>query len=175
MVDKRAFEEMIVVYEKAIPEMGWLEEFDWCNAACETLKRIIIHLHQGLNEFSIQLARECHADLQGYIAVKYGSNILDAESCGDGDCFDLYLLGQRLVQIGDKPTDYIRSWITLTKAITRDFDMKFIPRINFKVKVPLRVMMKEILGQPDSHDWKNIVQSIWQLDESGKWQLLYSE
>lgn len=78
-------------------------------------------------------------------------------------------------KIGENPTDHIRSWIALTKAISRDFEIKFIPRMNFKVIVPVRTMLQDILDHPQSHNWRGVVQSIWQLDKSGKWCQLYEE
>ena len=86
-----------------------------------------------------------------------------------------FLSKQVSKKIDGNPTDYIRSWIALTKAISRDFEIKFIPRINFKVNVPIRTMVKEILERPDAHDWKGVVQSIWKLDKEGKWRQLYEE
>ena len=56
-----------------------------------------------------------------------------------------FLQKQVSTQIEGGPTDYILSWITLTKAISRDFGIKFIPRMNFKVKIPIRVMMKVLI------------------------------
>jgi hypothetical protein len=49
-----------------------------------------------------------------------------------------FLSKQVSKKIDENPTDYIRSWIALTKAISRDFQIKFVPRINFKVNVPVR-------------------------------------
>ncbi len=86
-----------------------------------------------------------------------------------------FLSKQVSKKIDENPTDYIRAWISLTKAISRDFEIKLFPRMNFKVNVPIRTMLQEILDQPVSHNWKDIVQSIWQLDESGKWRQLYEE
>lgn len=103
MEDRHIFEEMIAVYERAIPEMRWLGEFDWCSAANVTIRRLNAYLHAELKETPLQLARECHADLQGYIEVKYNSSIMDAQGCYDEGCFDLYVLSQRLVQVGGLP------------------------------------------------------------------------
>ncbi len=103
MIDRQVFEEMINVYEKAIPEMEWLGEIDWGNAARETQERIDANSHGNLKESSMQLARECHADLQGYIEVRFGANVMEAESCYGEGCFDLYVLGQYLIQMGGFP------------------------------------------------------------------------
>jgi hypothetical protein len=102
MSDRQVFEEMIRVYRKAIPEMKLLGEVDWCNAARETLRRLFIHFHKSTIS-PIQLARECHADLQGYVQVRFDADLLDAESCRDEGCFDLYMLGQHLAQMGGYP------------------------------------------------------------------------
>ncbi len=103
MNDQQILNEMINVYVKAIPEMKLLGEIDWYNAARITQRRIASKLHNELNLSSAQLARECHADLQGYIEVKFGSNIMDATNCFNKGCFDLYLLSQHLIQIGGSP------------------------------------------------------------------------
>jgi len=84
-----------------------------------------------------------------------------------------FLRKQVSAKIDENPTDYIRSWIALTKAITRDFEIKFIPRMNFKVKTPIRIILQEVLEDPNDHDWQGIVEEVWHLDEAGQWQRDY--
>lgn len=84
-----------------------------------------------------------------------------------------FLQKQVSAKIDASPTDYIRSWIALTEAISRDFEIKFIPRMNFKIVTPIRVMLKEVLEHKDNHAWQGIVEEVWHLDESGKWQRDY--
>jgi len=49
-----------------------------------------------------------------------------------------FLRKQVSSNIDDRVSEYIRVWINLTKAITKDFRIKFIPRINFKTQTPIR-------------------------------------
>ena len=103
MIDRQVFEEMMAIYGEAIPEMGLLGEIDWRNAAKTTLIRLNSYLRTELIESSPQLARECHADLQGYVKVKFDVDLMNSQDCQSEDCFKLYLLGQRLVEIGGLP------------------------------------------------------------------------
>ena len=80
-----------------------------------------------------------------------------------------FLRKQVSSNIDDRVSEYIRAWISLTKAITNDFGLKFIPRINFKTQTPIREMLSEVLDNPDDHDWGDIVKEIWQLREDGQW------
>jgi hypothetical protein len=96
MTDNRVFLEMIVIYGEAIPEMRWCGEIDWCNAATHTVKRLGAYLYGELNESPSQLARECHADLQGYVQTVLGANLKNEQDCQRKDCSNLYLLGRKL-------------------------------------------------------------------------------
>ncbi len=96
-------EKMMDVYEKSIPEMKLLGEFGWCNAAINTRKRLIAFLGKIFKEDLSQLARECHADLQGYVRVKFESDIMNADDCYKKKCYHLFEIGQRLVEIGGMP------------------------------------------------------------------------
>jgi len=80
-----------------------------------------------------------------------------------------FLRKQVSSNIDDRVSEYIRGWINLTKAITKDFGIKFIPRINFKTQTPIREMLSEVLDNPDDHDWGDVVKEIWQLNEDGQW------
>jgi len=80
-----------------------------------------------------------------------------------------FLRKQVSSNIDDRVSQYIRAWISLTKAITKDFGIKFIPRINFKTQTPIRKMLSEVLDNPDHHDWGDVVKEIWQLNEDGRW------
>jgi hypothetical protein len=84
-----------------------------------------------------------------------------------------FLHKQVSTKIGESLTDYVRSWISLTRALTRDFEIQFIPKMNFKVTTPIRAMVSEILQNPLAHEWQNIVQEIWHLNEDGKWEKVY--
>lgn len=80
-----------------------------------------------------------------------------------------FLRKQVSSNIDDRVFEYIRAWISLTKAITKDFEIKFIPRINFKTQTPVRELLLEVLDNPDDHDWGDVVEEIWQLNEDGQW------
>ena len=80
-----------------------------------------------------------------------------------------FLRKQVSSNIGDRVSEYIRAWIDFTKAITKDFGIKFIPRMNFKTQTPIRQMLSEVLDHPNDHDWSDVVKEIWQLDEDGRW------
>lgn len=83
--------------------MRLLGELDWYIAAKQTQRRLVIYLQENLNETQDQLARECHADLQGYMKVKFDSDINNADDCRKKGCYYLFDLGQRLVKIGSIP------------------------------------------------------------------------
>jgi hypothetical protein len=80
-----------------------------------------------------------------------------------------FLRKQVSSNIDNRVSEYIKVWINLTKAITKDFGIKFIPRINFKTQTPIREMLSEVLDNPDDHDWDDVVKEIWQLNEDGQW------
>lgn len=80
-----------------------------------------------------------------------------------------FLRRQVSSNIDDRVSEYISTWLSLTKAITKDFGIQFIPRINFKTQVPIRKMLSDVLDSPDDHDWGDVVKEIWQLNENGQW------
>jgi hypothetical protein len=67
----------------------------------------------------------------------------------------------------------LKTWIEQTEKITNDFGLHFIPRINFKVKTPIRQMIEQILSNSDGNDWKDIDISIWRMDNRGYWNKIY--
>lgn len=69
----------------------------------------------------------------------------------------------------------LKIWIRQTEKITTDFGLQFIPRINFKVRVPIRQMLKQVLDNPESDDWKGMGMSVWQLSNHGYWENLYGD
>jgi hypothetical protein len=64
-------------------------------------------------------------------------------------------------------------WIKQTERITEDFSLQFIPRINFKVRVPIRQMLKQILDNSKINDWQGMEISVWKLGDQGYWENLY--
>ena len=69
----------------------------------------------------------------------------------------------------------LKTWIEQTEKITTDFGLQFIPRINFKVRVPIRQMSREILDNSDGNDWEGMNASIWQLNDNGYWEKLFGD
>jgi hypothetical protein len=69
----------------------------------------------------------------------------------------------------------LKTWLKQTERITADFGLQFIPRINFKVRVPIRQMLKDILDNPQSSDWKKMAISVWKLGDHGHWEKLYGD
>jgi len=69
----------------------------------------------------------------------------------------------------------LETWIKLTEKITADFGLQFIPRINFKVQVPIRQMLKQILDAPGNNEWEGMATSIWKLSNQGHWEKLYGD
>lgn len=71
--------------------------------------------------------------------------------------------------------EQLKIWIKQTEKITGDFGLQFIPRINFKVRVPIRQMLSQILDNPESNDWKTMPISVWKLGDHGYWEKLYGD
>ncbi|MBA7672273.1 hypothetical protein ES703_80448 [subsurface metagenome] len=76
---------------------------------------------------------------------------------------------------GKSLLEQLKVWIKQTERITADFGLQFIPRINFKVRVPIRQMLREILDNPKSNDWQRIAVSVWKLGGHGYWEKLYGD
>lgn len=67
----------------------------------------------------------------------------------------------------------LEKWIKQTESITKDFGLQFIPRINFKVRIPIRQMVTQVLDNPDKDDWKLMSVNIWTLGDNGYWENLF--
>jgi|SRR5271157_3536875 len=65
-------------------------------------------------------------------------------------------------------TAQLREWIDLTKQRSREFGLRFVPRISLNVRVPMRKLLKQVLEDPDNPEWHSAVAEIWQND--GKWR-----
>jgi hypothetical protein len=88
----------------------------------------------------------------------------------------------KALQFFEKQVDYrtgkslleqLKIWIKQTERITADFGLQFIPRINFKVRVPIRQMLKQILDNAETNDWQTMDISVWKLGDQGYWEKLY--
>lgn len=73
-------------------------------------------------------------------------------------------------EIGSDVTAELKEWINLTKKVSRDLGLQFVPRISLNVKVPIRKMLDQILSNPN-HEWDDVVAEIWR--NKGKWECLF--
>lgn len=69
----------------------------------------------------------------------------------------------------------LERWLKLTEKITADFGLQFIPRINFKVRVPIRQMLKQIFDATQSNEWEGMAISVWKLSDHGYWEKLHGD
>jgi len=67
--------------------------------------------------------------------------------------------------------DELKQWLTLTKKVSKDFGLRFVPRVHLNVRVPIRKMLKQILEDSDNDEWHDVVAEIWQSGE--KWERLF--
>ncbi len=71
--------------------------------------------------------------------------------------------------------EQLKIWIKQTETITHDFGLQFIPRINFKVRIPIRQMLRQILDNRDNNDWESMAIGVWKLGDHGFWEKLYGD
>src|SRR6266851_7212347 len=62
----------------------------------------------------------------------------------------------------------LKEWIDLTKRRSREFGLRFVPRIHLNVRVPMRKLLKQVLEDPDNPEWHSVVAEIW--ENKAKWQ-----
>ena len=65
----------------------------------------------------------------------------------------------------------LEDWMKLTRHITRDSGMQFLPRINIKFSRPIRNLVKHIISNPKDKAWHKSVIEIWQ--NKSKWERLF--
>lgn len=70
---------------------------------------------------------------------------------------------------GKNLLESLKVWIDQTESLTKNYGLQFIPRINFKVKTPIRQMVKQIQGNSRDNEWCSMSVSIWQLGDDGYW------
>jgi hypothetical protein len=73
-----------------------------------------------------------------------------------------------------KKMDFIEeleNWMKLTRRITRDSGLQFLPRINIKFTKPIRRLVKDIILNPRDTTWHKAVIEIWQ--NKGGWERLF--
>ena len=86
-----------------------------------------------------------------------------------------FLQKQVVYRTGESFSEQLKVWIKLTEKLTADSGLQFIPRINFKVQVPIRQMLRQILNAPEDNEWKGMVTSVWKLNDQGYWEKLYED
>ncbi|MEW5717208.1 MAG: hypothetical protein AB1817_01135 [Chloroflexota bacterium] len=81
---------------------------------------------------------------------------------------------QKQVDFRDADTDMtseLKEWLALTKKISKDFRLHFVPRVHLNIRVPVRKLLEHILAHPDDPEWHGVVAEIWQ---SGKtWECIF--
>lgn len=65
----------------------------------------------------------------------------------------------------------LKEWIDLTKQRSREFGLRFVPRIHLNVAVPMRRLLKQVLEDPENPEWHNVVAEIWK--NEGKWRCIF--
>jgi len=65
----------------------------------------------------------------------------------------------------------LESWMKLTRRITRDSGMQFLPHINIKLSKPIRGLVDHIVSTPEDKTWRQSVIEIWQ--NRGNWERLF--
>ncbi len=65
----------------------------------------------------------------------------------------------------------LENWMKLTRRITRDSGMQFLPRINMKFSKPVRNLIKHIISNPEDKTWHKSVIEIWQ--NKANWEKLF--
>lgn len=66
--------------------------------------------------------------------------------------------------------DDIRRWLDLTKKIGVRSGLNIIPRVNFKLKVGIRELVRLLESGQDTNNWQNFVESIWYSEAPHSWQ-----
>ncbi|MEW6026212.1 MAG: hypothetical protein AB1599_02810 [Planctomycetota bacterium] len=67
--------------------------------------------------------------------------------------------------------DELGDWMKLTRHITKDSRMKFLPRINIKFSMPIRKLVEHLIKKPTDKTWHKSVIEIWQ--NKSNWKRLF--
>jgi predicted nuclease of restriction endonuclease-like (RecB) superfamily len=68
-------------------------------------------------------------------------------------------------------TAELKEWIDLTKRRSREFGLRFVPRIHLNVLLPMRRLLRQVLDDPKNPEWHNVIAEIWK--NEGKWKCLF--
>ncbi len=67
----------------------------------------------------------------------------------------------------------VREWIDLTRTLCTKSGLSIIPRINFKLRVGIRQLLKILELQQAHEEWQHCIDSVWRSQESGAWQRIF--
>ncbi|MEK7729793.1 MAG: hypothetical protein AAB354_15405 [candidate division KSB1 bacterium] len=65
----------------------------------------------------------------------------------------------------------IDDWMKATRRLTRNSGLKFLPKLQVKLMLPLNKLVEHLIKNPEDVEWHDAVTEIWQNLDS--WHLLY--
>lgn len=65
----------------------------------------------------------------------------------------------------------LKEWLDLTKKTSRNFGLRFVPRVHLNIRVPMRKLLKQVLESPEDEEWHTVVAEIW--ENKGKWRRVF--
>jgi hypothetical protein len=68
----------------------------------------------------------------------------------------------------------VSGWLDLTKALGTKSGLNIIPRINFKLRVGIRELVRLLESGQGVSDWYGCVDSIWCREKPGSWYKTFS-
>lgn len=66
----------------------------------------------------------------------------------------------------------LKEWLAVTRKLSKDFGLRFVPRINFHTRVPIRKMLQQTLENPANTEWQDVIGEIWRNDQA--WKCLFT-
>lgn len=82
-----------------------------------------------------------------------------------------FLNKQLSFSANDKFISNLDDWMRMTRKLTRNSGLKFLPKLQLKLSMPLDKLVDHLLKHPDDQQWHESVIEIWQ--SQGVWQCLY--
>jgi len=65
----------------------------------------------------------------------------------------------------------LKEWLDLTKKTSRNFGLRFVPRVHLNIRVPMRKLLKQLRDDPNNTEWHKVVAEIW--ENKGKWRCVF--
>jgi len=65
----------------------------------------------------------------------------------------------------------INDWMKVTKRLTRNSGLQFLPKLQLKFPVPLNELVEHLIENPNDDKWHDSVIEIWQ--NQSHWNRLY--